>query len=51
MIIHQNWGWGPNSGGNPNDWYAQDAFETNMPHSGDLNFNHANYIVAYITPN
>ncbi len=49
--IHQNWGWGPNSGSNANDWYAQDSFETNQPHTGDLNFNHANYIVAYITPN
>jgi hypothetical protein len=48
--IHQNWGWGPNWGSDPNDWYEQGIFETSAPHPGDdLNFNHANYIVAYIT--
>ncbi|MCX8491183.1 MAG: Spi family protease inhibitor, partial [Cyclobacteriaceae bacterium] len=40
--IHQNWGWGPENGSGPNDWYAQNYF-------GD--YNHANYIVAYITAN
>jgi hypothetical protein len=39
-LIHQNWGWGPSSGSEPNDWYAQDYFN---------DFNHANYIIAYIT--
>ena len=48
--IHQNWGWGPGTGSGPNDWYAQDCFQSNMPSSSDINFNHANYIVAYITP-
>jgi hypothetical protein len=47
--IHQNWGWGPNMGSGANDWYAQNAFESNVPHTGDWNYNHANYIVAYIT--
>jgi hypothetical protein len=48
--IHQNWGWGPNTGSGPNDWYAQDSFQSNYPTTDDINFNHANYIVAYITP-
>lgn len=50
--IHQNWGWGPNTGSNPNDWYAQDVFQSSYQVAGwDNNYNHANYIVAYITPN
>jgi hypothetical protein len=46
--IHQNWGWGPNQGSNPNDWYAQDVFQAKY---SSKNFRHAKYIVAYITPN
>jgi len=46
--IHQNWGWGPNQGSDPNDWYAQDVFQ---PKYSSKNFRHAKYIVAYITPN
>ncbi len=38
--IHQNWGWGPGYGSDPNDWYAQDYFKS---------YGHANYIIAYIT--
>jgi hypothetical protein len=50
--IHQNWGWGPGTGSDANDWYAQDVFQSNYRVSGwDNNYNHANYIVAYITPN
>jgi hypothetical protein len=50
--IHQNWGWGLNKGSNANDWYGQGVFQSNATSSitGDINFNHANYIVAYITP-
>ncbi|MBI1768666.1 MAG: C10 family peptidase [Bacteroidetes bacterium] len=48
--IHQNWGWGPGRGSGPSDWYAQDCFQSNVPVGRDINFNHANYIVAYITP-
>ncbi len=43
--IWQNWGL---LGGN--GWYGQGIFEPNFPHTEDLNFNHANYIIAYITP-
>jgi len=50
--IHQNWGWGPNRGSGPNDWYAQNVFQSSYTQPGwDNNYNHANYIVAYITPN
>lgn len=51
--IHQNWGWGPGMGSDPNDWYNQDVFQSNIASTstGDINFDHANYIVAYITPN
>jgi hypothetical protein len=49
--IHQNWGWGLNTGSEPTDWYAQDCFQSScrIPNY-DNNFNHGNYIVAYITP-
>jgi hypothetical protein len=50
--IHQNWGWGINTGSQPNDWYAQNVFQSSYQVLGwDNNYNHANYIVAYITPN
>jgi Spi protease inhibitor/Peptidase C10 family len=50
--IHQNWGWGPSTGSGANDWYAQDVFQSSYQVAGwDNNYNHANYIVAYITPN
>jgi hypothetical protein len=50
--IHQNWGWGSGKGSGPNDWYAQDVFQSSFTQPGwDNNYNHANYIVAYITAN
>ena len=50
--IHQNWGWGVSAGSDPTDWYAQDVFQSSYRVAGwDNNYNHANYIVAYITPN
>ncbi len=49
--IHQNWGWGGGMGSDPSDWYAQDVFMSNVTSDQNYNFNHANYIVAYITPN
>lgn len=50
--IHQNWGWGPFTGSGLNDWYAQDVFQSSYQRPRwDNNYNHANYIVAYITPN
>lgn len=45
--IHQNWGWGPNQGSDPNDWYAQDVFQ---PKYSSKNFRHAKYIVATLHP-
>jgi hypothetical protein len=50
--IHQNWGWGPDKGSESYDWYAQDVFQSSYQVPGwDNNYNHANYIVAYIGAN
>ncbi len=49
--IHQNWGWGPGQGSDLNDWYLQGVFQSNAyTYDPEKDFNHANYIIAYITP-